>query len=76
MNHGNSLEAVRNGTAIVNDTADFLMTVVEGAKEISVSVDKISDASQNQKRILQELTKGVLIIFSISAEALRISDIA
>ena len=59
---GNSLEAVRNGTAIVNDTADFLMTVVEGAKEISVSVDKISDASQNQKRILQELTKGVNLI--------------
>lgn len=59
---GNSLQAVRNGTAIVNDTADFLMTVVEGAKEISVSVDKISDASQNQKRILEELTKGVNLI--------------
>ncbi len=38
------------------------MTVVEGAKEISVSVDKISDASQNQKRILEELTKGVNLI--------------
>lgn len=35
------------------------LVIIVAAKEISVSVDKISDASQNQKRILQELTKGV-----------------
>ncbi len=59
---GRSLEAVRNGTQIADDTAKSLMAVVEGAKEISGSVDKIRDASQNQKQVLHELTKHVDLI--------------
>ena len=53
------MEAVRNGVAIANDTADSLLEVVEGAKEIADSVDKIIYASQNQKQVLMELTKSI-----------------
>lgn len=57
-----SLEAVRNGVAIADDTADSLMEVVEGAKEIAESVDKIIYASQTQKQVLMELTKSIDLI--------------
>ena len=57
-----SLSAVRNGTAIADDTAKALMAVVEGAKEISESANKISTASQNQKEILHEITRNVDLI--------------
>ncbi len=59
---GHSLDAVQNGVAIADDTAESLMEVVEGAKEISASVDKIISASQNQKQILLELTTSVDLI--------------
>ena len=39
--------------------------MVEGAKEISGSVDKISLASKNQKRVLQELIKSIDLIAEV-----------
>ncbi len=60
-----SFESVKRGTSITDDTAKALFTVVEGAKEISGSVDKISLASQNQKRVLQELIKSVDLIAEV-----------
>jgi len=56
---GHSLTAVQRGTIIADDTAKSLITVVEGVKEILVSIEKISMASQNQKMTLQELTKSM-----------------
>ena len=54
-----SLTAVKNGVLIADETANSLVAVVEGAKEIAGSVNKISDASQNQKKILEEVTRSV-----------------
>ena len=60
-----SFESVKRGTSITDDTAKALFTVVEGAKEISGSVDKISLASKNQKRVLQELIKSIDLIAEV-----------
>ena len=57
-----SLSAVKNGTAIADDTAKSLSAVVKGAKEISESANKINDASQNQKETLLEITRNVNLI--------------
>ncbi len=54
-----SLTAVKNGVVIADETAQSLVAVVEGAKEILGSVDKISNASQNQKTVLEEVTRNV-----------------
>lgn len=54
-----SLTAVKNGVVIADETAQSLVAVVEGAKEILGSVDKISNASQNQKTVLKEVTRNV-----------------
>ncbi len=61
----NSFESVKRGTSIADETAKSLLAVVEGAKEISGSVDKISLASQNQKRALDELVKSIDLIAEV-----------
>lgn len=61
----NSFESVKRGTNIADETAKSLLAVVEGAKEISGSVDKISIASQNQKRVLEELVKSIDLIAEV-----------
>ena len=61
----NSFESVKRGTNIADETAKSLLSVVEGAKEISGSVDKISIASQNQKRVLEELVKSIDLIAEV-----------
>lgn len=61
----NSFESVKRGTNIADETAKSLLAVVEGAKEISGSVDKISIASQNQKRALDELIKSIDLIAEV-----------
>lgn len=60
-----SFSAVKNGTNIADETAKSFLSVVEGAKEISASVDKISLASQNQKRALEELVKNIDLIAEV-----------
>ncbi len=60
-----SFSAVKNGTNIADETAKSFLSVVEGAKEIASSVDKISLASQNQKRALEELVKNIDLIAQV-----------
>lgn len=62
----NSIMAVKRGTSIVDDTAHFLTTVVEDAKEISTSIDKINTSSQNQKTTLEQLNESMSSIADIA----------
>ncbi len=54
-----ALKAVKNGTQIVEDTAQTLVKVVEGAKESTSHVDAIATTSEEQALALQQLTEGV-----------------
>lgn len=54
-----SQEAVENGMNIADNTAKSLMTVVKGSERILSSVEKISNASQNQKEVLEQITTNV-----------------
>ena len=54
-----SQNAVENGMGIAEHTADSLVAVVNGAKEVLCSMEKISNASQNQKSVLEQLTRHV-----------------
>ena len=63
-----SIEAVKNGRSIADETAQSLVNVVEGAKDVAVFVERISTASKNQKDTLERLTIGVNQISSIIQE--------
>jgi len=54
-----SIQAVRNGTEIVGETAKTLDGVVAGAKQSSSHVDEIAANSQEQAEALKQLTLGV-----------------
>ncbi len=54
-----SQEAVSNGLEITDNTAKSLAAVVNGSGEILNSVEKISNASQNQKAVLEKLTENM-----------------
>lgn len=54
-----SQEAVENGMNIADNTAKSLITVVKGSEKILFSVEKISNASQNQKEVLEQITTNV-----------------
>ena len=54
-----ALEAVNNGTKIVDDTAKTLLQVVDGAKQSTDYVDKIADDSREQSNALQQLNIGI-----------------
>lgn len=60
-----SQRAVENGMGIADNTAKSLMTVVKGSKEILSSMEKISNASQNQKGVLEQITTNVDLISSV-----------
>ncbi|MEA4892951.1 MAG: methyl-accepting chemotaxis protein [Peptococcaceae bacterium] len=55
----NSLKAVENGTKIADDTAKALVTAVEGTKEITQVIDKISEASSQQSYAINQVTVGI-----------------
>ena len=55
----NSLRAVENGTRIADDTAKTLLNAVEGAKEVTVAIDKISSASVQQADAIGQVTVGI-----------------
>ena len=61
----NSQKAVENGMHITDNTAKSLMAGGEGSEEILTFMDKISDASQNQKAALEQLTKNVDLISNV-----------
>lgn len=61
----NSIHAVENGTRIVDETARAMMVAVEGAKEVTETVDKISAASNEQAQSILQVTQGVDQIASV-----------
>ena len=63
-----SIEAVKKGRSIADETAQSLVNVVEGAKDVAVFVERISTASKNQKDTLEQLTIGVNQISGIIQE--------
>lgn len=54
-----SQKAVENGMEIADHTAKSLIAVVDGSKEVSRSMDKLSNASQSQKAVLEQLAEHV-----------------
>ncbi|MEF9941342.1 MAG: methyl-accepting chemotaxis protein [Lachnospiraceae bacterium] len=60
-----SVKAVEKGTRIADDTAQSLLSVVDGAREASVIVDKIAAASDEQAESISQVTKGVDQISSV-----------
>lgn len=60
-----AVQAVANGTALADDTAKSLDTVVTGAKEISIVIDKISSASSEQAISIAQVTQGIDQISSV-----------
>ncbi len=60
-----SQKAVEDGIEIADNTAKSLVTVVKGSEEILSSMDKISNASQNQKIVLEQITENVDLISNV-----------
>lgn len=61
----NSLNAVKNGTNIADETAQSLKTVVDGVREVSETIDKISAASNDQAQSILQVTQGIDQISSV-----------
>lgn len=55
----NSLEAVKNGSKIADDTAASLSAVAEGIADVTGTVEKISAASSEQARSILQVSQGV-----------------
>lgn len=60
-----SQKAVENGMEIADHTAKSLVAVVDGSKEVSRSMEKLSNASQNQKAVLEQLAEHVDAISNV-----------
>ena len=60
-----SVQAVENGTQIANETADSLLSAVEGAQEMGQIVDQISAASNHQADAVDQITLGIDQISSV-----------
>ena len=60
-----SIKAVENGTRIADETAKSLLSVVEGAREVSDGVNEISHASGEQAEAIAQVTVGVDQISSV-----------
>lgn len=60
-----SVKAVENGTRIATETARDLMDVVEGAREIVSTINRIAEASQLQSDAVAQVTQGVDQISSV-----------
>ncbi|MCI8517024.1 MAG: methyl-accepting chemotaxis protein [Hungatella sp.] len=61
----NSIKAVQNGTSIASETAKTLLQAVEGAKEVTRLMDKISEASSTQSAAIDQITVGIDQISSV-----------
>lgn len=55
----NALQAVENGTTIADETAKTLLAAVEGAKDVTTLVDKISTACDEQAQAIGQVNQGV-----------------
>lgn len=60
-----SINAVENGTRIADETAKAMLVAVEGAREVTETVDKISRASDEQAKSILQVTQGVDQIASV-----------
>lgn len=54
-----SVDAVANGTQIVNDTADSLVHTVSGVEEVVSLVNEIVDASKEQSLAIEQISAGI-----------------
>lgn len=55
----NSLKAVENGTRIADETAQSLLTVVEGTKEITNQINQIAASSAEQSKGAVQVQLGI-----------------
>ncbi|MEG0617210.1 MAG: methyl-accepting chemotaxis protein, partial [Oscillospiraceae bacterium] len=60
-----AVTAVAKGTSLVDDTAKSLVSVVNGTQEVVVTVDRISEASNEQAQSIAQVTQGVDQISSV-----------
>lgn len=60
-----SLKSVENGTRIADQTAKALMDAAEGARILTDTIDKISEASNSQAMSISQVTQGVDQISSV-----------
>lgn len=61
----NSIQAVDNGTRIADETAQALTAVVEGTKVVTTTIEKITNASNEQAASLAQVTQGIDQISSV-----------
>lgn len=54
-----SIQSVRNGVRITNDTVLSLSSVVDGMREVGGIVNRISEASARQASSVEEITLGI-----------------
>lgn len=55
----NAIQAVEDGTKLANSTAESLLLVVENAKTVGESIDRITIASEEQADATAQITEGV-----------------
>lgn len=55
----NSLQAVKAGMMIADETAKSLQSVVNGVRDVASSIDSVSKATSDQAESLQQVTKGI-----------------
>ncbi len=60
-----SLNAVENGMEIADHTAQSLVSVMNDSEAVLGAMDKISNASQNQKAVLEKLAEHVEAISNV-----------
>lgn len=60
-----SLRSVEHGAKISHETAEALLTAVEGAKVVTETIDQISHASSKQSASITQVTQGIDQISSV-----------
>lgn len=60
-----SIKAVENGTRIAGETAQAMLSAVDGAKKVTKTVDQISKASNRQAESIVQVTQGMDQISSV-----------
>ena len=60
-----TIDAVQEGTIIVNENAEMLLQVVENAREVVDIINKISEASMEQSGSIEQVTIGIDQISSV-----------
>lgn len=60
-----TVKAVENGTKIASATAQSMLTVVDGAKQVTALIDEIAQASSAQAVAISQVTQGVDQVASV-----------